>query len=158
MAGLWVQRGGDKRPDGSLKGQGYQGVWQRTDDPNMSSSEISFGTTDVNGTELDIPRMVPTTSREERDYMLGTPINEIETKDPNMARAIRIKAIDFARQRIREGRNVFAQKGEDQFYYPPPTQDKNYMTKQMIAKTMNGLNLAFGGAINKVLDSTSGEQ
>ena len=63
---------------------------------------------------MTVPALVPTLSEQEKDYLLATPINKIFTQDKKMASSIETKASNFAKQRIAEGKSVFAQNGEDQ--------------------------------------------
>lgn len=97
----------DTRADGTAKGDGFFGALSRPD--GRVSSELSMGTTDVTGKELDIPLMVPTLTKPELEYLLSAPLNDWQ--HPTMKR-IADKAIDFARQRVKEGKPVFAGQGE----------------------------------------------
>jgi hypothetical protein len=97
------------RPDGSQKGTGFLGVMQRPD--GGVSTELSIGVQDkrINGgKETDIPTMVPGLSKTEKDYLLNTPADKIQTADPTTFQAIRQKAVDNAVQRVSGGNSVFA--------------------------------------------------
>lgn len=96
----------DKRADGSLKGDGFLGVLQRPE--GGVSSEISIGTTDVNGKEMDIPLLVPTLTPDEVSTLLSSDLSKPST----IPRGIVQKAVAFARQRVAAGKPVFAQAGE----------------------------------------------
>lgn len=98
------------RPDGSVKSmKGYLGAIERAD--GTVSTEISAGF-EINGEEMDIPLMVPGLTKEEIDYLITT---DLEGEDffKNMPKSIVDKAIDHAEKRIKEGKNVFYQDGEE---------------------------------------------
>lgn len=98
-----------KRPDGTQKGNGFQGVLKRPD--GGVSTEISVGVQleAKGGKETDIPTILPDTKGKELKYLLGTPIEELFTKDPALWEAIMQKAVDHANKRVREGKSVFAE-------------------------------------------------
>lgn len=98
----------DKRADGSTKGDGFLGVLKRPD--GRVSSEISYGTTDVTGKEMDIPLLVPTLTPDEVQYLLKADISKPDQIPPGIVS----KAVAFARQRVAAGKPVFAQAGESQ--------------------------------------------
>lgn len=98
------------RPDGSVKSmKGYLGAIERAD--GTVSTEISAGY-EIDGEEMDIPLMVPGLTKEEIDYLITT---DIESEDffKNMPKSIEDKAIAHARKRIKEGKSVFYQDGEE---------------------------------------------
>lgn len=98
------------RPDGSVKSmKGYLGAIERSD--GTVSTEISAGY-EIDGEEMDIPLMVPGLTKEEIDYLITT---DIESEDffKNMPKSIEDKAIAHARKRIKEGKSVFYQDGEE---------------------------------------------
>jgi hypothetical protein len=98
------------RPDGSVKSmKGYLGAIERPD--GTVSTEISVGF-EINGKEMDIPLMVPGLTKEEINYLITT---DIQGEDffKNMPKSIVDKAIDHAEKRIKEGKNVFYQDGEE---------------------------------------------
>jgi hypothetical protein len=98
------------RPDGSIKSmKGYLGAIERPD--GTVSTEISAGF-EIDGKEMDIPLMVPGLTKEEIDYLITT---DIQGEDffKNMPKSIVDKAIDHAEKRIKEGKNVFYQDGEE---------------------------------------------
>jgi hypothetical protein len=90
----------DKRADGSEKGTGFLGLLKRPD--GKVSSEISVGV-NIDGKEMEIPTLVPTLSQKERDYLLndGKPTKEIVAK-----------ATAFAKERLAQGKSVFADDSE----------------------------------------------
>lgn len=93
------------RSDGTPKGNGFLGVFQRPD--GRVSSEISVGV-DLNGKETEIPTLVPTLSNTERNWLINNDVS-----DPaRIPRAILDKAVTFARQRIASGQSLFAQPSE----------------------------------------------
>jgi len=93
-----------KRPDGSLKGNGFFGKLSRPD--GSVSTEISIGV-GMNGKEMDIPLIVPTLTKKELNYLLST---DVESKDffNKMPPSIMDKAYDHAQTRIKSGLSPFA--------------------------------------------------
>lgn len=85
-----------QRSDGSTKGQGFLG--QLPHQSGKVSTEISIGV-EINGKEMDVPSLVPTLTKAEVQWML-------DGKKPT--RGIVIKAEDFAKKRIAQGKSVFA--------------------------------------------------
>lgn len=88
------------RADGTPKGEGFLGVLPRPD--GSVSTEISIGV-NLDGRETEIPTLVPTLEPEEVNHLLsgGQPTEQIVGK-----------AVAFARQRMAEGKTLFAQPGE----------------------------------------------
>lgn len=105
------------RIDGSKKGNGFLGVLPRPD--GSVSSELSMGTTDVNGKETEIPLLVPTLTAQEVKYLLSAPPDD--WPHPTM-KAISQKAVEFARQRAAAGKDFFAQPGEEDLSVLPEVQ------------------------------------
>lgn len=98
------------RPDGSKKSmKGFLGAMQRPD--GGVSTEISAGF-EINGKEMDIPLMVPGLNKKEIDYLLNT---DIQGEDffKNMPEGIVDKAISHAEKRMKDGKSVFYEDGED---------------------------------------------
>ena len=98
------------RPDGSVKSmKGYLGAMERQD--GTVSTEISAGF-EIDGKEMDIPLMVPGLTKEEIDYLLTA---DIQGEDffKNMPDSIPDKAIEHAKKRMKEGKSVFYQDGEE---------------------------------------------
>jgi len=95
----------DTRADGSPKGTGYLGVLARPD--GRVSNEINIGV-NLNGKAIEIPTLVPTLTPQEVNYLLTMDVSKGQIPD-----AIVQKAVDFARQRMKAGKPVFAQPGED---------------------------------------------
>ena len=91
-----------KRPDGTMKGNGFLGVLKMTDGSGKDMSEFSVGVP-INGKEMDIPTLVPTLTKKEIDHLLsgGKPTDEIVKK-----------AAEHAEKRIKEGKSVFADNSE----------------------------------------------
>ena len=89
-----------KRADNTEKGAGYFGELKRPD--GDVSTELSIGV-DYGSGEKEIPTLVPTLTKEEVDHLLsgGEPTD-----------AITRKAVEFAVQREKEGKPVFAMPGE----------------------------------------------
>lgn len=118
------------RSDGALKGPGYLGMMQRGDNPGQFSGEISAG---VERSELgphgknvplspegyvDIPQMVPGLNRNELDFLLDVPVNQQFKGNPQLASQIQDKALDFAKQRLAEGKPIFASPNESMMAQP----------------------------------------
>ncbi len=98
------------RPDGTVKSmKGYLGPMERPD--GTVSTEISAGF-EIDGKEMDIPLMVPGLTKEEVDYLLTADMNS-EDFFKNMPESIQDKAIEHAKKRIKEGKSVFYQDGEE---------------------------------------------
>lgn len=91
------------RLDGSPKGRGFLGELKRPD--GDISTEVSVGV-NIDGKEMEIPLLVPSLSRAEIDQVLSLPPGR---QPPE---AIVRKAAEFAKQRIAQGKNVFADNGE----------------------------------------------
>lgn len=89
------------RADGTAKGDGFLGRLKRPD--GKVSTEISIGV-NIDGKETQIPTLVPTLSQEEVATLLT--IKEGES----IPEAIIEKAVAHARQRMSEGKSVFAEK------------------------------------------------
>ena len=105
----WTPNKNDLRQDGSQKGEGFLGVLKRKD--GGVSTEISIGTSDVNGKEMEIPLIVPTLAPEEVKYLLDTPTDKLDSSK-KIYDSIERKAIAHAKKRIAEGKGVFAAAGE----------------------------------------------
>lgn len=103
------------REDKTPKGEGYFGSLPRADNSKAISGELSVGV-HFDGKETLIPTMVPTLTKPEFDYLMST--------DPKkfggpVFDAIVKKAADFAMQRMKAGKPVWALPGEK---FPVPTQ------------------------------------
>lgn len=94
----------EKRPDGTQKGKGFLGVLQRPDGGVMTEYSISMD--GVNGGK-DFPVLVPTLTRAEVETVLKAGDND------KLPKSITDKAAAFAEKRIKEGKPVFAQPGEE---------------------------------------------
>jgi hypothetical protein len=110
------EQGADwKRADGSQKGHGFLGLYDRGDGTGKKSSELSMGfqVDELNGgKQTDIPLMVSTLNDAERDYLLNVPVEKHEQADPKMFQGIVHKAIGHAIQREKQGKPVFAEPNE----------------------------------------------
>lgn len=86
------------RADGTKKGTGFFGELKMRDGSDAVATEISVGV-EFNGQETQIPTLVPTLSDSEVDYLLkgGQPTPEIVQK-----------AVDHAKQRIKDGKSPYA--------------------------------------------------
>lgn len=91
-----------KRSDGSQKGMGFLGPLKFKD--GSTSTELSIGV-NLDGTEQEIPSLVPTLNQAEIAHMLGgnAPTDAIVNK-----------AIEHARMRLKAGKPVFAGPGDYQ--------------------------------------------
>jgi hypothetical protein len=96
------------RPDGTAKGTGYLGVLKAANGSDVTEYSISSGDVKVNGKEIDFPTIVPTLSKSEVSLML----NDIIPNNKPIPDAIFRKAVTHAKQRIKEGKNVFAETGD----------------------------------------------
>lgn len=88
------------RPDGTQKNTGFLGELKRPD--GGVSTEISVGV-NIGGKEMDIPTLVPTLTKPEIDSLLA---------GEKPSDAIVQKAVDHAKQRIADGKSVFADNSE----------------------------------------------
>lgn len=103
------ERAWDLRPDGTKKGHGFLGVLLRPD--GRVASEYSIADSerikDAKGNYLDYPSLVPTLTQQEVQTILtlreGEPVPE----------AIKRKAEAFALARLKAGKPLFAQAGEE---------------------------------------------
>lgn len=82
------------------KGEGFLGVLDRPD--GGVSTELSIGV-NFDGKEREIPTLVPTLTNQEVQHLIG---------GGKPTEGIIAKAVTHARERISEGKNPFAQKGE----------------------------------------------
>jgi hypothetical protein len=96
-----------KRANGTKKGLGYFGEI-RSKDGKSISTEIGANE-EVDGRDLHYPLINPNLSREEIDYLVngGKPTD-----------AIYDKALEHALMRLKQGKNPFAEEGE-QIALPP---------------------------------------
>lgn len=99
----------DLRVDGTKKGNGFLGILKRPD--GGVSTEISIGV-NIDGKETEIPTLIPTLSKDERDYLLSTPVDKIREANPKLYSVIEQKAVDHAKQRLAKGRSPFVDAGD----------------------------------------------
>jgi hypothetical protein len=92
------------RVDGTQKGEGFLGKQKMAD--GNDATELSIGV-EIDGKEELIPTLIPTLSKEEKDWLLKGG-NPSKVGDP-MADAIAAKAIDFAKERKKEGKPFFVE-------------------------------------------------
>lgn len=105
MAGLiGTEMGKDygfgKREDGSNKGMGYFGKLNRPD--GNFSTELSIGV-NLSGKQMEVPLLVPTLTNDEIKSVLSGQGPTKEMVD---------KAVQFAIERMKSGKSVWAQPGE----------------------------------------------
>jgi hypothetical protein len=94
------------RPDGSSKGMGFLGVFKTPSGQDVS--EYSVGV-NIGGKEMDVPSLVPTLTSDEVQATLKAANDQ---KPP--PQSVIEKAAAYAKQRIAQGKPVFAQDGEQQ--------------------------------------------
>jgi hypothetical protein len=90
-----------KRPDGSLKGEGWLGELKL---PNGGvATEYTVGV-NIGGKEIDIPTLVPGLTKEEVDVM----VNYIIPNNKPIPESVMQKAVEHAKQKMNKGESVFA--------------------------------------------------
>jgi len=114
-----------ERPDGTQKGTGFLGVLSGTDTQGKTFESTEFSTQSnavkVKGKRIDFPSLVPTLTQAEVDLMM----NDIIPNNKNIPEAIMQKAIKHAKERIAEGKGVFAEEGET----PTPERPEEAITQ-----------------------------
>lgn len=101
------------RHDGTKKGTGYLGVL-RTKDGGVAT-EMGV-TVNIDGKDREIPLIVPTLSRSEVDSLLSVPQGKKPWDVIKNYDDIERKAVDFAKQRMSQGKPFFADAGESPQY------------------------------------------
>ena len=101
------------RPDGTEKGQGFLGPLS-VPGGNKVATEYSVGV-NIDGKEMDVPSLVPTLTPQEVQQVLVA-----ASKNEHPPEAVIEKARQFAEQRIKEGKPVFAQSSESPAARPSP--------------------------------------
>lgn len=96
-------RGYGLRPDGTQKEMGYFGELLSPVDSTLIFTEISIGL-NINGTEMDVPSLVPTLTDSEVFFM----VTEGYKDASKIPQAILAKVSDYAKQRISQGKSPFA--------------------------------------------------
>ena len=135
-----------KRADGSQKGHGFLGLYDRGDGTGKKSSELSMGfqVDDLNGgRQTDIPLMVSTLNDAERDYLLNVPVEQHEQSDPEMFNGIIRKAIGHAVKREREGKPVFASPDES------PKPKPRLLEPKPVVRDLDAIEMGLNSAENK---------
>lgn len=94
------------RNDGTPKGNGYFGPVE-TADGNVAT-EYTVGV-EMDGKEMEIPTLVPTLTEEQVDTL----VNDVIPNNKPIPDDIMQKAVDHAKQRMKEGKSVFAEAGEE---------------------------------------------
>jgi hypothetical protein len=133
----WKPNANDLRADGTKKGTGFLGVLPRPD--GGVSSEISIGV-EFDGKETEIPTMVPTLSKEERDYLLTNPTDKKDLFNTPMGKSIMNKAVNHAKLRMSNGLNPFYQQGEKQPTYKLDTPEAWEMSIKEVEKQIGNPN------------------
>lgn len=103
--------------DSPIKGNGYYGILRRKDGSNERSSEISIGI-EVNGNKYHVPTMVPGLTKEQLNYLLKTPEDQIYTSNKKLMSQIEQNAANWAKKRLEAGLPVFATLPEEGSYKP----------------------------------------
>ncbi len=103
------RRGGNLRPDGTQKGTGFLGVLQIEGDNTTSEFSVQSDAVKVNGKRIDFPTLVSTLTQAEIDLM----VNDIIPNRKAIPEAIMQKAIKHAKKRLKEGKSVFFEEGEN---------------------------------------------
>ena len=93
----------DVRPDGSKKGMGFLGPLPTKD--GRVATEMSIGV-EIDGKETLIPTLIPTLSKEEREWILGG--GDLSKVGDPIADAIAGKAVEHAKDRMSKGQSPFA--------------------------------------------------
>ena len=93
----------DVRPDGTKKGMGFLGPLPTKD--GRIATEMSIGV-EIDGKETLIPTLIPTLTKEEKDWILAG--GDPSQKGDPIADAIAGKAVDHAKDRISKGQSPFA--------------------------------------------------
>ena len=101
-------QGDDKRPDGTVKGKGFFGELPVKGGGVATEYSVGVQLESRGGAETDIPSLVPTLTKKERDLLL----NDIIPNKKLIPESIVQKAVDHANARVKAGKNVFAQEGE----------------------------------------------
>lgn len=102
------QRNFGTRPDGTQKGTGFLGVLQLSDGGRATEYSTGVQLEALGGEETDIPSLVPTLTQAEIDLM----VNDIIPNKKPVPEGITQKAVDHANKRVREGKSVFLESGE----------------------------------------------
>ena len=97
--GKWKKSGDDRRADGTLKGKGFLGELNTTDGSGKVATEMAIGV-EFDGKEVQIPTLVPTLSKSEKEHLLAG-------RKPT--RAIIDKAVAHAKKRKAEGKGPFVE-------------------------------------------------
>jgi dihydroxyacetone kinase DhaKLM complex PTS-EIIA-like component DhaM len=98
-----------KRSDGTVQGDGYFGKLTASDGSTLSHVSTTSSKVKVNNKEIEFPLLVPTLTKEE----VNTLINDIVPNNKYVPDAIFNKAVDHANKRIKAGRSVFAEAGDN---------------------------------------------
>ncbi len=114
-----------QREDGTGKGPGHMGAIPVGD--GSKATELSIGV-EIDGKETLIPAVVPTISAKELKTLL-------DTKGQGLTKEMVHKAVDFAKQRMAEGKSPFRQWQEDQQH---PLPDGFDAAAQQSRGLMNG--------------------
>ena len=95
-----------RRPDGTVKGEGYLGVLKLPDGSIATEYTMQSNAVKVDGKRIDFPTLVPTLSPDE----VKTMVNDIIPNKKPIPDIIAQKAVDHARMRLGGKQSVFADK------------------------------------------------
>ena len=99
------------RPDGSLKGPGFLGVYKNPKGQNVTEYSVGI---EIDGKEMDVPSLVPGLSPEQISSIVNT--GQIPESAMNVIE-------DHARSRISEGKSVFADDSDYEKFMTSKTSD-----------------------------------
>src|SRR6266571_1165172 len=101
----------DRRPDGTQKGNGFLGVFVRPDNSVMSEFSIADSENPklktATGDYMDYPTFVPTLTKKEIETLLSRKASDV------IPESIKAKAEAHALKRLKAGKSVFAEPGEE---------------------------------------------
>jgi len=139
-----------RREDGSIKGSGFLGNYANRgskEDYGKQSSEISVGIEPErlgkNAPKplpegyIDVPSMVPTLNRNELDYLLDTPTDNLAKNNPRLFGHITDKAADFAKQRFEQNKSQWASPNESPVASPRMMYKPTMASEQAIDKGLD---------------------
>lgn len=116
------------RPDGTLKGSGYFGELKLPNGKVATEYSMQSDAVKVDGKRIDFPTLVPTLSQNQFNQM----VNDIIPNEKPVPDDIAQKAVDFAKFRLSQGKNVFAQDGEAQSPMTTPIEKSSKLTNNKL--------------------------
>jgi hypothetical protein len=116
------------RPDGTQKGSGYFGELKLPNGKVATEYSMQSDAVKVDGKRIDFPTLVPTLSQEQVQKM----VTDIIPNNKPVPDDIAQKAVDFAKLRLSQGKNVFAQDGEAQSPMTTPIEKSSKLTNNKL--------------------------